>query len=267
MVIASTPTGGGSFFYDKCIEETQSPNFSCDIKWDNAEQNINIGAIQKEIKRVLKADVVRETEARAFSDHQSDAMAFAREIAKEYDYPGTLTGRFDGSVPTVSAKPKSDWSQEYDSPNNACLNTAKPVVNPSFNTDSDWSKGTSWKTPVTTKAKLPNFRQYTSRWPLGADGYFYNSMGKHNPIKDMKTKYIKSTMSWLDTNFKFADHKFAMSKFEELSTELNKRNGNLPKDAAKAKDLFKSSVIAKAYSYDNGFMDDADADEDDRWYK
>lgn len=69
----------------------------------------------------------------------------------------------------------------------------------------------------------PVFRRYTSRWPLGPPGSFYNSVGKMICLKDMKTKYLESTSKWLNKTFNFEYFSYAEAKFEEIENELESR--------------------------------------------
>jgi len=72
--------------------------------------------------------------------------------------------------------------------------------------------------------KMPDFKQYTSKYPLGPPRSFYNSRGKMYNIQGMKTQYQASTMKWLAKNFNFElpEHKFAKDKYEEFAVVYRK---------------------------------------------
>lgn len=76
------------------------------------------------------------------------------------------------------------------------------------------------------KVKEPNFKKYTSRWPLGPPGSFYNSMGKMICLKDMKTNYLKSTLRWMNKTFDYEVFEYAWEKATEIETELENRGEN-----------------------------------------
>ena len=72
--------------------------------------------------------------------------------------------------------------------------------------------------------KAPKFKTYSSKWPLGPPGYFYNSAGTMCIIMEMKPAYVNSTLAWLKRTFDPNKHPWAYKKQKELEASILLKN-------------------------------------------
>lgn len=85
--------------------------------------------------------------------------------------------------------------------------------------------------PKTGETALGNsFKMYSKKWPLGPEGYFYNSKGDLKKISEMSESYLQYTMNWIDKQWPDSlvgihnEHpQWLMNKYEELEKELDVR--------------------------------------------
>lgn len=82
----------------------------------------------------------------------------------------------------------------------------------------------------TQKTALGNsFKMYSKKWPLGPEGYFYNSKGDLKKISEMSESYLQYTINWIDKQWPDSriyndEHpQWLLNKYGELEKELDVR--------------------------------------------
>ena len=173
-------------------------------------------AIEKKIKELKRAED-------ATADHHADSLSYLAGESWNQKLADYRVEREEND----RKKKQDEFKRELAAMHEEAEKKAVTVSWGDSPFDMQSEMETQWKgsegSVIATKE--PKFRKYTHKWPLGPPGQFYNSVGRMMGISTMSTKYLDSTIKWLDKTFDYSQQPYAGEKCAEMKrARENKSN-------------------------------------------